>query len=115
MKKMLVLPMKKKWFDMILSGKKKEEYREYKPYWDARVDNWIEANGNASSLCFEVDFISPLPILFINGYGAKAPRFIGWCNGYSLRSTVRHKEWGEGAYEGIGHYAFHISRIERTN
>ena len=25
---MLVLPIKKKWFDMILSGEKKEEYRD---------------------------------------------------------------------------------------
>ena len=25
---MLTLPIKKKWFDMILSGEKKEEYRE---------------------------------------------------------------------------------------
>ena len=29
---MLTLPIKKKWFDMILSGEKKEEYREIKPY-----------------------------------------------------------------------------------
>ena len=27
---MLILPIKKKWFDMILSGEKKEEYREIK-------------------------------------------------------------------------------------
>lgn len=27
---MLVLPIKRKWFDPILSGKKKEEYREIK-------------------------------------------------------------------------------------
>lgn len=29
---MLILPIKRKWFDMILSGEKKEEYREIKPY-----------------------------------------------------------------------------------
>ena len=29
---MLTLPIKKKWFDMIVSGEKKEEYREIKPY-----------------------------------------------------------------------------------
>ena len=33
---MLTLPIKKKWFDMILSGEKKEEYREIKPYWFIR-------------------------------------------------------------------------------
>lgn len=116
MKKMLVLPMKKKWFDMILSGEKKEEYREFKPYWNSRVDNWQIANREIHNTVFlEVDFNSPLPILFVNGYGTKAPRFIGWCNGYSIRSTVMHKELGEGAYEGVGHYAFNILRIERTN
>lgn len=34
---MLTMPIKKKWFDMILSGEKKEEYREIKPYWTIRL------------------------------------------------------------------------------
>lgn len=29
---MLILPIKSKWFNMILSGDKQEEYREIKPY-----------------------------------------------------------------------------------
>ena len=33
---MLVLPIKKKWFDMIVSGEKKEEYREFKEYYHIR-------------------------------------------------------------------------------
>lgn len=33
---MLTLPIKKKWFDMIKSGEKKEEYREIKPYYASR-------------------------------------------------------------------------------
>ena len=33
---MLTLPIKKKWFDMIFSGEKKEEYREIKPYYETR-------------------------------------------------------------------------------
>ena len=32
----LPLTLNKKWFDMILSGVKKEEYREIKPYWIKR-------------------------------------------------------------------------------
>ena len=32
----MILPIKKKWYDMILSGKKKEEYREIKPYYIVR-------------------------------------------------------------------------------
>ena len=35
--KILRLPIKKKWFDMIASGEKQEEYREIKPYWDTRL------------------------------------------------------------------------------
>ena len=36
---MFILPIKKKWFDMILSGEKKEEYREIKPYYRSRLIN----------------------------------------------------------------------------
>lgn len=35
---MLVLPIKKKWFDMIAAGIKKEEYREIKPYYVKRFE-----------------------------------------------------------------------------
>lgn len=36
--KILHLTLKKKWFDMIASGEKKEEYREIKDYWTKRLD-----------------------------------------------------------------------------
>ncbi len=39
---MLVLPIKKKWFDMILFGEKKEEYREIKSYWTKRFSKYFE-------------------------------------------------------------------------
>lgn len=35
--KTLHLTLKKEWFDMILSGEKKEEYREIKEYWSKRL------------------------------------------------------------------------------
>ena len=34
--KTLTLPLKRKWFDMIKTGIKKEEYREIKPYYEKR-------------------------------------------------------------------------------
>ena len=37
MKSTLHLPLKAKWYDMIESGEKKEEYRENKPYWAKRI------------------------------------------------------------------------------
>ena len=36
-KKILDLPLKKEWYDMIESGVKTEEYREIKPYWCKRL------------------------------------------------------------------------------
>jgi hypothetical protein len=36
--KILTLNLKKEWFDDIKSGKKKFEYREYKPYWIKRLE-----------------------------------------------------------------------------
>ena len=38
---MLVLPIKKKWFDMIINGEKQEEYRELKPYYHKRLGNYF--------------------------------------------------------------------------
>lgn len=35
--KTLDLVLKSKWYDMIASGEKQEEYREIKPYWTKRI------------------------------------------------------------------------------
>ena len=35
--KILDLPLKAKWYEMIESGNKKEEYREIKKYWIGRL------------------------------------------------------------------------------
>lgn len=45
---MLTLPIKKKWFDMILSGEKKEEYREIKPCYTSRFANLFCINATHS-------------------------------------------------------------------
>ena len=34
---MLILPIERKWLNMILSREKKDEYREIKPYWTVRI------------------------------------------------------------------------------
>jgi hypothetical protein len=39
--RILHLTLKKRWFDMIASGKKKEEYREVKTYWMKRLKNGL--------------------------------------------------------------------------
>ena len=35
----MILPIKRKWFEMILAGEKTEEYREIKAYYDTRFGN----------------------------------------------------------------------------
>lgn len=81
-KKVLTLSVKKEWFDKIVSGEKKEEYREIKPYWASRLVNQKAGSGEA---CFEgfggyIALIGKLKykpythVLFINGYGDDKPR-----------------------------------------
>lgn len=57
---MLTLPIKKKWFDMILSGEKKEEYREIKPYYDSRLLGYYRSYIETE-------------VIFRNGYSSKSP------------------------------------------
>jgi len=81
--KMLILPIKKKWFDMILSGEKKEEYRDIKPYYETRFRNAWKGSligGNANR-----------EIMFRNGYSRKSPSFIAIC---TLSVGVGKVEWG---------------------
>jgi len=37
--RILTLPLRKEWYGMIECGKKKEEYREIKPFWTSRLVN----------------------------------------------------------------------------
>jgi hypothetical protein len=58
--KILKLTLKKKWFDLIASGQKKFEYREYKTHWIQRL---LFTGG--------VRYYDE--IRFTNGYGAHRP------------------------------------------
>ena len=40
--KILHLTLKRKWFDMIADGIKREEYREIKPYWNRRLNQHFD-------------------------------------------------------------------------
>lgn len=80
---MLTLPVKKKWFDMILSGEKKEEYREIKPYYETRFRNAWKGSligGNAHR-----------QIMFRNGYSKNSPSFTAKC---TLSVGQGKEEWG---------------------
>ena len=46
----LHLVVKGKWFEMIAAGVKKEDYREFKFYWDRRLLRWKEALADKEAL-----------------------------------------------------------------
>lgn len=78
---MLILPIKNKWFDMIKSGKKKEEYREIKPYWTSRFDKYFH---NKKGL------LVPRIVKLRNGYRADSPTLTCKCK---LRIGTGKAEW----------------------
>ena len=80
---MLTLPIKKKWFDMILSGEKKEEYREIKPYYTTRFQHLWQGSligGKAER-----------KITFRNGYSSNSPSFVASC---TMHVGTGNPEWG---------------------
>lgn len=89
--RILHLTLKKKWFDMILSGEKKEEYREAKPYWENRLMNFDICSRNSfSSFKKPISFKHFDDIQFRNGYSRNAPTMLVECNGIKI---------GEAKYE----------------
>lgn len=77
---MLILPIKKKWFDMIKSGEKKEEYREIKPYYDIRFRGYY----------YPITGMQP-HVLFRNGYSKNSPTIK--CK-VCITKGVGKQEWG---------------------
>lgn len=84
---MLVLPIKKQWFDMIVSGKKKEEYREIKPYYDSRFRKYMPRPTNFRNEYIAAEFF----IVFRNGYQYNSPSVKCRC---IVDIGIGKKEWG---------------------
>lgn len=82
---MLILPIKKKWYDMILSGEKKEEYREWKPYYTSRIKNICFRNG------FDGVIGQECLVKFINGYSRTSPHFYAKVR---IQKGEGRPEWG---------------------
>ncbi len=93
---MLVLPIKKKWFDMIASGEKKEEYREIKPYYDEKFMK-----------IFGLNYLNKrVELVFRNGYSHNSPSIKCLC---ILNKGYGKKEWG--AEDGKEYYILSILKI----
>ncbi len=98
---MLILPIKKKWYDMILSGEKKEEYREIKPYYRSRLHNEGFLNQYGLPTLYQGR------VLFRNGYAGNSPLFEALC---SLDIKTGRLEWG--AEAGKEYYVLKILEIK---
>ena len=94
----LPLVLKGKWFDMIASGEKHEEYRLPTLYWRKRLHNWDRKFTESTTPIVE----------FRRGYAKDAPRMAFWCKGIETVSGLMpyayvehpadrclHPEWGE--------------------
>jgi len=89
----LHLGLRSHWYRMIDSGVKKIEFREAKPYWTTRINNWIKRRTGGK-----------IPVLeFQCGYGRFSPRMTFLAGDATTltfqfrtaRDPVEHKELGE--------------------
>ena len=100
---MLVLPIKKQWFDMIAANIKTEEYREIKPYYQARFQTIGLLSDN-------IPTEKMVDILFRNGYGSACPSFVAKC---SLSIGKGKEEWG--ANDGATYYILKIHHVDKKS
>jgi len=91
-KPILHLNLKKKWFDMIESGEKKEEYRDMSPYYF----NYFKVNQCTASFLIKIKNIlyppSEVIICFSNGYRKDRKQMFVKCK--ALHIGQGKKEWG---------------------
>ena len=112
---MLTLPIKKKWYDMILAGIKKEEYREIKDYYDSRLLTLFGAimvDGQllqGEAVPEEIRREKVQPVIFRNGYGRNCPQFLAYC---TLAVKEGRPEWG--AEPGVKYYTLQIREIKEN-
>ena len=121
---MLILPIKKKWFDMILSGEKREEYRDIKEYYETRFQNLFGAITIYPSSIFsdrsefellqgeavpeEIRKDRVQEIIFRNGYSKNSKAIKARCK---LRIGKGKSEWG--AEPDKQYYVLEILSVEK--
>lgn len=86
--KPLYLTLKKKWFDMIASGDKPEEYREVNMFWAKRLCNRIPTPHGG--------FLSPINSVLLGEDLSGWKKFTGGCSPF--------KEWDSVLFANGGHF-----------
>lgn len=95
--KILHLTLKVKWFSMIASGEKLEEYREIKKHWISRLAHTFIHHHDESGDWFTFKPIDYDIIRFKNGYAKDAPTMDVEYHGCILTGGI--VEWGAEPYE----------------
>ena len=88
---MLTLPIKKKWFDLIKSGEKTEEYRALSPYYFSRLEKF---RGQQIEICLR------------NGYSLDSPKIDILCE---VATGPGNIEWG--AVKNENYFVLKILKI----
>lgn len=97
---MLTLPIKKKWFDMILDGEKLEEYRDLSKHYYQRLARYVCG-------VFYTDEEKPrIFVCFRNGYRKDSPSFVARC---TVKLGTGNPKWG--AEPGKEYYVLSIEDI----
>lgn len=87
--RILHLTIKKKFYDMIASGEKPEEYREIKRYWINRLCDEVEYDGDSWEGVFKTFDAAQLR----NGYSTKFPTMLVEFKGLSI--GFARPEWSD--------------------
>ncbi len=104
----LKMTLNKKWFDMILSGEKKEEYREIKRHWIQRLCDEVEYEmnyGNWEGIFKKFNFVE-----FSNGYSPKSRKMIVEFKGIEIGEGK--SQWG--AERETEYFKIHLGAITDT-
>lgn len=88
--KNLDLPLKRKWYEMIESGKKTEEYRDIKPYWSKRLADC----GHDLRYCRTAKMCGRCSRLVYSGWDKIQPAYthVNFRYGYTKRTMLREIE-----------------------
>lgn len=93
---MITLPIKKKWFDMILSGEKKEEYRNITPRYTKMFQNAANSEGK-------------FWLILRNGYRLDSPSIKVFVH---CSIGTGNPNWG--AEQGTNYFVLHILEKESS-
>ena len=107
---MLTLPIKKKWFDMILSGEKKEEYREIKPYYAGRFYRNYIVSGVGLEWILNSNPVVCKDIILRNGYSKNSPSIMCYVH---IEKGYGKEQWG--AELGKEYYVLKILSVEKIS